>query len=287
VVPEVAGSSPVGRPYFIIKGKWVLSVSFIEAILLGIIQGITEFFPVSSSGHLKLLKLLFGINEASASHLFFDLICHVGTLIAAVFFLRKEILELFFNQRKRFFKIMIATLPLVPVYFLLKPVREYFSHPIFLGYFLFITGIFLFITSRYEPKQKINSSVNPKIRDVLFIGTMQALALIPGISRSASTISAACWRGWHIKEAVTFSFLLAIPTIIGGSIIESYKAISWHNFALTLPLSHYFIGFVASFVTGIFSVRVIFALANKKKILPFAMYCCIIGIATILVMHLL
>jgi undecaprenyl-diphosphatase len=257
-------------------------VTFLDSLILGIVQGLSEFFPISSSFHLKIAKFFLGINH-SPSAVFFDLICHAGTLLSAIFFLRKQIYNLFFKETKKLFLLFLAIVPLIPFYFLLKPVREYFSQIYFSGIFLLFTSFFLFFISFYPKKEKTYSSLNPKIKDVLFIGTMQAFALIPGISRSGSTISAACLRGWHIQEAIVFSFLLAIPTIIGGSVIESYKFFIEQPIGYqSINLSSYFGGFITSFVMGFVSIRYIFSVKDRKKMRPFAWYCLFLAFASIL-----
>ena len=177
----------------------------------------------------------------------------------------------------------LAILPLFPVYFLAKPLREHLSQSNFLGYFLIVSSFFLFFITFFKPKEKKdNSSVNTKIKDVLFIGVMQSLALIPGISRSASTIFAAHFRGWGLQEGVRFSYLLAIPTIMGGSFLESFKAIYKNPVEYTLlPGSYYFIGFIMSFMVGFLAIRYIFSLKDPKKLRPFAWYCLVIGCLSI------
>jgi len=256
-------------------------VDLVQALILGFIQGVTEFFPISSSAHLKLAKLFFGID--AEKDIFFDLICHLGTLFACILYLRKEIQKVF-RDRKRFFLIFLAIIPLVPFYFFLKPVRVYFSQIQFLGFFLIFTGLLLFLLSKRSHQEAfVNISSQPfrrKINDVLFIGCMQTLALIPGISRAGSTITAACFRGWHWREAVCFSFLLAIPTILGGSLLEVMKAVSSTGLVFGEAAKCYLVGFVSSFAVGLISVRLLFWSFEKKKIRPFAWYCLILGLLT-------
>ncbi len=252
-------------------------MSFLDSIILGIVQGLTEFFPVSSSAHLKIAKIL--LNIADGEHLvLFDLFCHMGTLLACFFFLFHKIYEILLVDRKKILYLSLAILPLCPMYFFLKPLRVYLSNIHFLGFFLILSGFFLLITALYKPKEK-NSPY--KIKDMLFIGIMQAMALIPGISRSGSTISAACWRGWKVNEAITFSFLLAIPTVMGGSVLESYKSILSQSTS-NVSFSCYLAGFVTSFVVGSFAIRYIFSIVDRKKIKPFAFYCIAIGLITLI-----
>ena len=190
------------------------------SLLLGIVQGITEFLPVSSSAHLKLAKLLFHQGEGE-QQVIFDLFCHLGTLLALIAFLRGMIFRLFTQDRKKLLLLFLALLPLVPAYFLLKPLRDYLGQSHYLGFFLIGTSLMLFAADRFRLKTEVAEGWSAK--DTLWIGAMQSMALIPGISRSASTITCAKMLGWKAEEAVQFSFLLAIPTVIGGNMLELFK----------------------------------------------------------------
>lgn len=246
-------------------------MSILHALLLGLLQGITEFFPVSSSAHLKLAKHFFGM-EGSEAQVVFDLVCHLGTLAALLFFLRRELLNLKKEDLKVFF---FALVPLVPAYFLLKPLRDLASEINLLGFFLILTGCLLFLGDKFRFTRK---SKPGGTSDVMMIGSMQALALIPGISRSASTIVGARVLGWSPAKAVRFSFLLAIPTIIGGNCLELLKiaiskeplgALSWSTCA---------VGFFASCLMGLAAVGIGFKLLERGCFKPFAWYCLILGI---------
>ena len=239
-------------------------MSLLKAIFLGIIQGLTEFFPVSSSAHLKLIRYLFHIQ---IDDLFFDLICHGGTLLALIVFLRKETFSHFFNIEKTK-KIFFALLPLPFIYLMLHPIIYHISNMKFIGIMMILSGSFLSLASYYERKFP-----SRKIKDMLCIGVMQGMALLPGLSRSGMTIAMGSIRGWPINEAVMFSFLLAIPTVMGGIGLEAIKL----KATITLPMSHYIAGFISSFVVGLLAVRVIFSLWKKKQLLYFAIYCIIIG----------
>lgn len=252
-------------------------MSLFEAFIFGLLQGITEFLPVSSSAHLKLAKLILGV-ESSESQVVFDLVCHLGTLGAVLFYLKGEIISLFHKDQRKLSLLVFATLPLIPCYFLLKPLRDFASQPSLLGICLMVTGAIIMGGQkiRYTP-QKSSS-----IRDAIWIGTIQSAALIPGISRSASTISCARVLGWNAKEAVRFSFLLSIPTIIGGNCLELLK-ISLSSKALP-PISPAvcIIGFFASLCCGCIVVRFAMKFLEKGNLKPFAWYCLAIGaIATI------
>jgi undecaprenyl-diphosphatase len=182
------------------------------ALLLGLVQGLTEFFPVSSSAHLHVFKMVFGLKQVPA---IFDLACHLGSLGALSWFFKEEVLQIVKQDRRRLAYLSFALVPLVPSYFLLGPLREMAANPALLGSLMMGTGGILFAGEKVRFKKR-----GGPVRDALLIGAMQSAALFPGISRSASTISAAQALGWSTKEAVRFSFLLAIPTIFGGNALE-------------------------------------------------------------------
>ncbi|MBU6383287.1 MAG: undecaprenyl-diphosphate phosphatase [Verrucomicrobia bacterium] len=239
-------------------------MTFLQAVLLGIIQGLTEFFPVSSSAHLKLARWFLGAPD----DVIFDLVCHSGTLLALVWFLRKDVWEVLCSVRKMAF-FTLALIPLVPGYFLLKPVREALSEPAFLGFALMGTGAILFAATK-----KKDVIEKKKWHHVLCIGMMQTMALIPGISRSGSTIAAARFCGWNWREAAKFSFLLAIPTILGGEALEWLKG----SAASPVDWGCYVGGFAASFGLGSVGVRFIFWVYEQENLKPFAWYCIGLGL---------
>jgi undecaprenyl-diphosphatase len=239
-------------------------VSFIQAFILGLVQGITEFFPVSSSAHLRMAKWMMGIGDS----VFFDLVCHSGTLVALLIFLRKDVWEVLKDVRKMALY-FLALVPLVPAYFLLKPVRLAMSQPEYMGYALMATGALLFAASK-----KREAVESKKWQHVLCIGVMQTMALIPGISRSGSTIAAARFCGWDWRDAAKFSFLLAIPTILGGEVLEIMKG----NSDAGVSVGCYVGGFLASFGLGLLGVRFIFWVYETGKVKPFAWYCLGVGL---------
>ena len=256
-------------------------MDLLDALILGIVQGITEFIPVSSSSHLRLAKWLLGI--ADGGHLlYFDLLCHLGTLFPLIFFLRKALFETLKDTRKiALFSLALA--PLVPAYFLLKPVRIALSDPRYLGFLLLGTAALLFFASRVVKSKK---APHPKWTDVLCIGMTQAMALI-GISRSGSTISVARMLGWEWVEAARFSFLLGIPAILGGEILETIKLFKSGGLETTLPMGVYATGFCASLVVGAISVRLVFAAYEKGIVRPFAWYCAAAGLFALAALNLL
>lgn len=244
-------------------------MSHFVALLLGLVQGLTEFFPVSSSAHLKLTKMVFGVSEIPV---IFDLACHLGSLVALVWFFKEEIQRLMLKDRKSLFYLFIALIPLVPSYFLLAPLRKIASQPEFLGICLMITGGILLLGQKIRIKRK-----GRPMRDALLIGTMQSAALIPGISRSASTISCAKALGWTPKESVRFSFLLAIPTIIGGNFVEALRLWEKKEVIQLINLDC-LLGFAAALIGGIVIIRFAIKWLEKGNLKLFAWYCILLGV---------
>lgn len=252
----------------------------IEALLLGIVQGITEFFPISSSAHLKFSRYLLGLSDGE-QWVYFDLVCHLGTWLALCWFLRKEIWEVLRSPRQ-IALFTAALIPLVPAYLLLKPVRMALSSPEYTGFFLLATAALL--TIGLKKREEISSPL--KYRDMVSIGVMQSLALLPGLSRSGSTIAAGrlCGMGW--TAAARCSFLLAVPTILGGEMVESLKLLKGTSDAMgAVPMSCYAAGFATSLIVGLFSVRFVFKIYEKGWVKPFVWYCAAFGLLLIGVFH--
>ena len=245
-------------------------MSFLHSLLLGLVQALTEFFPISSSAHLRLVKHFLQIQDETP---LLDLSCHAGTLLALLWFLRKDLKELFVRPMQFF----IALTPLVHFYFLLKPLREWASQNELLGICLMLTGCILLAGKVLRTKR-----TQKNLKDAFFIGCMQSAALIPGISRSASTISCARVLGWDVKESLRFSFLLSIPTILGGSALELLKAGS-HLSSISYP--PLVIGFVTAFLGGMMVIKKAFAYLEKGNFAPFAWYCLALGAAVTLYFH--
>ncbi|MFI5333736.1 MAG: undecaprenyl-diphosphate phosphatase [Chlamydiales bacterium] len=254
-------------------------MTYLEALVMGILQGVTEFLPVSSSAHLKLAKILFGVEEGEGL-VVFDLVCHLGTLTALAAFFWSDIVALFRTERRKISLLIIATLPLVPFYFLLKPVRDFASQSNYLGFFLILTAMILFAGSHFRFKRAEAITFRSRVTDALWIGAMQATALIPGISRSASTISCAQVLGWEAREAVRFSFLLSIPTILGGNAAECLKLMVTPVAPLSLSFSCCAIGFLSSGLVGFAVIRFAVRFLEKGDLRPFAWYCLILGVVT-------
>lgn len=243
-----------------------------EALLLGIIQGVTEFLPISSSGHLILVQHLLGLKDLSRFVLF-DLVCHLGTLGAILFVFSKEIKEM---DLKKATPLIIALLPLFALVPFMKEIKGLFDQIQWIGFGFLITSVILFLGSLYghtKPNQAPNA---------LLIGLAQGLAILPAISRSGATISCGRLCGMASYEAIVFSFLLSIPTILGGMVLELLKL----N-AESLPevsFSAYFSGFLSALIVGCFSLRLLIRIIETAKFRYFAWYCGGLGLLLIYLM---
>ena len=249
-------------------------MGILESIVLGIVQGLTEFLPVSSSGHLVLLQNVFGVSEPQ---LFFDTMLHFGTLIAVVVVLWKNILDLF-RKPIRLLYLVIATIPAIIVTLFFKDFIEHTFTGAYLGYGFLLTAIFLtaaeLLSGRVRKKRDINAGVS------LAMGAMQAIAIFPAISRSGSTIAGGLACGLNRKAAATFSFLMSIPAILGSVAVQGYEI--FKESALPADLLPTIIGMVFAAVSGYFAVKFMIALISKKKLYGFAIYVTILGILVLL-----
>lgn len=242
-----------------------------QSLILGIVQGITEFLPISSSGHLVLMQKFFNIKEPP---IFFDTLIHFATLLAVIFYLRKEIISILDNIKKKdtqrfLFMIILATTPAVIVGFLLKDkMSEIFNSLNFLSITFFVTAIILAATKFFENGQKYLKNIT--WFDSLFIGVFQALAILPGISRSGSTISSGLFRYLKREDAFKFSFLLAIPVILGAMVLQMFDI---KQCGLCSDFLANFVGFIAALIFGFLSLKILEKVAAKGKLHYFAFYC--------------
>jgi len=255
-------------------------MDIIQAIILGIAQGLTEFLPVSSSGHLALLQNLFGFKEPP---IFFDTLVHLATLLAVVFYLRYEILHILKTLKEKqtiklVFLLILATIPAVLAgLFLQDKIDNIFTSLSLIGVCFLITSVILFATKFFADYKKEEKDLN--WFDALFIGIFQAVAILPGVSRSGSTISASIYRGLKKEDAFKFSFLLSIPVIFGAFVLQMVKQdLSLLNGSL-LP---YIIGFLFAVIFGFLSLKIIEKVVIKGKLHYFAIYTLILGLITLI-----
>ena len=252
----------------------------IKAIVLGIVQGLTEFLPVSSSGHLEIFNHFMGTGEAIDSDLTMVIITHFGTALSIIYVFRKDIGEIIlsllrFKTDEHFqlsMKIVLSMLPALFIGLLFeKEIEAIFANDtlLFVGIFLCITAVVLWFTPKTELKLPISF---PK---AFGIGIAQAIAILPGISRSGMTISAALYMGIDRAKAARFSFLMVLPVIIGKVILDiasGEMTLSGSNGGPILA------ALVTSFVVGIWACKWMLTIVQKSQLSYFALYCLIIGL---------
>lgn len=254
-------------------------MSVVESLLLGIIQGLTEFLPVSSSGHLEIGKVIFGNDFQPKESLIFTIVLHAATALSTVVVFRKDIVGLIIGlfdktdagARHFSLKIIISMIPAALVgLFLEDTISQLFNGNLTrVGAMLFVTALLLLLADRAK-----NTHKDVTQGKALLIGVMQAIAILPGISRSGATIATAVLLGLDRQKAARFSFLMVLPLIFGSmakSILDfegGEQSLQW------LPLTF---GFFAAFITGILACRWMIALVKKSQLKYFSVYCVVVG----------
>lgn len=250
-------------------------MSYLEIILLGIVQGVAEFLPISSSGHLTILQDLMDRRLEAVE---VNIVLHLGTLLSIVVIFWRDLRRLP-SQPRLCGAIVVATLPLIPVGLFLKPAIEAtFENALCAGVCLGITALMLLLIPRAESGDRSLEAVT--WRDALIVGLFQAAAPLPGISRSGSTIFGGVLCGLARDAAARFSFLIALPAIAGASVLYARELLSGPQHSTTSgPL---LVGAMVSFVVGVVSLRWLLRLVNRRRLWPFAVYCAAVGGATVL-----
>jgi undecaprenyl-diphosphatase len=266
-------------------------MDIIQAIIIGIVQGLTEFLPVSSSAHLVFAPYILGTESSLA----YDTLLHIGTLVAVVIYFWKDILHMLKSfisslmdiPRGQFSKglkedqfkklawfIIIGTIPAGLAGVLFKSSFEsLFNNVAIVGFFLIITGLLLWgseMVSRKVSSKKSMKEMN--VKNALIIGIAQAFAIAPGISRSGATISAGLFLGIERELAARYSFLLSIPAILGAALVQTKDITS-----LDMGTAAAAAGFIAAAITGYLAIKFMLKLIKEKDLLPFAYYCWIVG----------
>lgn len=257
-------------------------MTIIQALILGLIQGLTEFLPISSSGHLVIGQKLLGLSQPPV---LFDILVHVGTLTAIFIFFRKIIWQLTKKTvetikakaiPKEATVIIIGTIPAVIIGFFLYPFLEIiFSSITLVGIALVITSILLFSTIFIKKSHKKINQITKF--DALVIGILQALAILPGISRSGSTVVAGLWRNLKRETAFTFSFLLSIPAILGAMTMQ-LTDLAIVDCQQVLPN---LVGFVSAALSGYLALILFKKAVVNKKLAYFGIYCLLVGVTTL------
>lgn len=270
-------------------------MSLFTAVVLGLVQGIAEFLPISSSGHLAIFQNLFGFKGMGEQDMFFDILLHLATLCAVFVAYWPEIKALileFFTMvgvrklprgqkpdrlsRRMIFFIVLATLPLFIVLPIKDKVEGLKDNTMFIGCALLATGILLFLSDRLNRGNKDLKSAT--ILDVVLVGCAQAVATVPGLSRSGTTISAGLSRGFSREFAVKFSFLMSIPAILGAFILEILDLFS--STIVWEPM--YLVGMVVAAVSGYLSIRLLKFITTRGSFGGFCYYCWGAGLVTLI-----
>lgn len=261
-------------------------MSVIEAIVLGIIQGLTEYLPVSSSGHLVIASSLFGIE--SEENLTFTVLVHIATVFSTLVILGKEVgwilkglFKFEMNDETRYvINILVSMIPIAIVGFFFKDAVEaiFSSGLVTVGCMLLLTAVLLSFSYYYKPREKSRIS----IKDAFIIGLSQAVAVIPGLSRSGTTIATGLMLGNKKSELAQFSFLMVIPPILGEALLSSLKIAQGTEIVNATPTISLIAGFLAAFVSGCFACKWMINIVKKGKLIYFAIYCLVVGLATLL-----
>lgn len=260
-------------------------MEWFEALLLGLIQGLTEYLPVSSSGHLAIGSALFGVE--GEENLAFTIIVHVATVFSTLVILWKEIAWIFkglfkfqMNDEMRYvINILISMIPIgiVGLFFKEQVESIFGSGLLIVGCCLLLTASLLAFSYYYKPKQKENISK----KDAFIIGLAQACAVLPGLSRSGSTIATGLLLGDDKAKLAQFSFLMVIPPILGEALLDGLKLMNGESIAGDIPAMSLLIGFLAAFVSGCLACKWMINIVKKGKLIYFAIYCAIAGVVTL------
>ena len=268
-------------------------MSYLMSAVLGFVQGVAEFLPISSSGHLTLLQHFFGMPEPDQ---LFNILLHFATLLAVCIYYIQDVVEmiveffrgiasLFSRQpshgnppeaRRLVLLVIVGTLPLFVVMLIKDQVEALGSSPVFVSCALLVTGCVLFLSDRMAGGKK--TARNATMKDVLLVGVAQGCATIPGLSRSGCTISAGMAVGFDRKFAVRYSFLMSLPAVLGATILEVKDVFGAEGGLPAGMLPKYLLGMVIAGVVGYFSIRLVNLLASKGKFGAFAYYCWAAGL---------
>ena len=272
-------------------------MEFFSAIFLGFVQGVAEFLPISSSGHLSVFQNFFGLMDVESENLFFDVLLHLGTLVAVIVAywgeIKAMVLEFFTMigvrklprgqkpdrlSRRMNFILIIGTLPLFAVLPIKDVVDGLYSNTIFIGFAFLLTGTLLFLSDRMNHGNKDLRSAT--VLDVIVVGLGQALAVVPGLSRSGTTVAAGLTRGFSREFAVKYSFLLSIPAVLGANLLSLVDAIQEGINWSYMP--KYLAGVVSAMVFGYLAIRLLKFITQRGSFGGFSYYCWGAGLVTLI-----
>lgn len=265
-------------------------MSWLEALILGIVQGLTEFLPVSSSGHLEIGQALLG--TSGEDNLTFAIVVHTATVLSTLVVLWREVAQLFtgtfttlkWNSEKDYVaKIVVSMIPVFIVGMFFKDeVEAFFGNGLLLvGICLLVTALLLAL-SEWLQKRRQGAGHEVGYKDAIIIGIAQACAVLPGLSRSGSTIATGLLCGVKKESVAQFSFLMVLVPILGEALLDGIKLLQG-EITSELGLVPALVGFVAAFVTGCFACRFMIEIVRRQRLVWFALYCAIVGTAAILV----
>jgi undecaprenyl-diphosphatase len=271
-----------------------MDINIIQAIIMGMVQGLTEFLPVSSSAHLVFVTDIFGLQQNVA----FDTLLHLGTLLAVVGYFWKDVITIISSfisslidifrgrfkkglEEKPFKKlswlIVIGTIPAGLMGILLKTQFEaLFNSILYVGFFLIITGLLLWGAERVRPGEKDIKDIT--FKNAIFIGLAQGIAIAPGISRSGATIAAGLFSGLNRELAARYSFLLSIPAILGAAVVQAKDITSFDAGTASLIA-----GFVSAAIFGYLAIKLLLKIIKERSLMIFAYYCWIVGVIAIII----
>jgi undecaprenyl-diphosphatase len=244
-----------------------------EAIVSGLVQGVTEFLPISSSGHLVFIHRLFGFSEPAV---FFDICLHAATLAAVIIYFSRDIAALVRERNwKWLFYIIIATIPAVLTAVIFEDrISSFFVNPVKVAMMLVVTGVILFV-GQFSLSKRNDGGAPPTFSSSLIVGIAQAFALFPGISRSGATISAGLAGGMNKENAFRFSFLISIPAIIGAVL---YKGLTIDIGAVIKGnVLNYAAGMAVAFAVGFLCLHILWSFIRKNRLYVFGGYCILLG----------
>jgi undecaprenyl-diphosphatase len=258
------------------------------ALILGIIQGLTEFLPVSSSGHLEIAKVLLNDKSLAEESMLMTVVLHFATALSTVFIFRKDLFKIFkglfeFKVNSEFKFSVSIVLSMIPAAFVGvffdDLIESLFNGNILLvGAMLIVTGLLLFLADRAKNTNKEVSFIH-----AIIIGLAQAIAILPGISRSGATISTSVLLGIDRERAARFSFLMVVPLIFG----KIAKDLISDDFVLeSIPILSLGIGFIAAFLTGLFACKLMIKLVKQSRLVYFSIYCIAVGLISIILINL-
>ena len=245
-------------------------MTIFQALVLGIVQGLTEFLPVSSSAHLVIIQYLFGLKGPAL--LVFDVVVHLGTLTALLIYFTNDFFPVPKIGVRMMGLILLATIPTAILGLFLKKVMEpFFTSLMPVAITLFVNS-FILASTYWAPRRDQKEMHSPW--DALWIGIVQGISVLPGISRSGSTVSAALWLKIKGEDAVRFSFFIAIPAIVGAAVLVLPKSASSFSSEMAVPM---IVGFIAALISGLFAVSILFRVISKGKFHYFGFYTLIVS----------